>query len=42
MSVVNARKIGVAAFFGMATNFGEACLAQLYKTKDEKIGRAHV
>ena len=25
----------VAAFFGMATNFGEACLAQLYKDKDE-------
>ena len=25
----------VAAFFGMATNFGEACLAQLYKTEDE-------
>lgn len=25
----------VAAFFGMATNFAEACLAQLYKTKDE-------
>lgn len=25
----------VAAFFGMATNFGEACLAQLYKEEDE-------
>ena len=25
----------VAAFFGMATNFAEACLAQLYKEKDE-------
>lgn len=25
----------VAAFFGMATNFGEACLAQLYKEKDD-------
>lgn len=24
----------VAAFFGMATNFSEACLAQVYKTKD--------
>lgn len=26
----------VAAFFGMATIFAEACLAQLYKTTDEK------
>ena len=25
----------IAAFFGMATNFAEACLAQLYKDKDE-------
>ena len=25
----------VAAFFGMATNFAEACLAQLYKERDE-------
>lgn len=25
----------VAAFFGMATNFAEACLAQLYKDRDE-------
>ncbi|MBQ7577601.1 MAG: sodium:alanine symporter family protein [Synergistaceae bacterium] len=25
----------VAAFFGMATNFAEACLAQVYKEKDE-------
>ncbi|NLL37157.1 MAG: sodium:alanine symporter family protein [Fretibacterium sp.] len=25
----------MAAFFGMATNFGEACLAQLYKDEDE-------
>ena len=25
----------LAAFAGMATNFAEACLAQIYKTKDE-------
>ena len=25
----------ITAFFGMATNFGEACLAQLYKEEDE-------
>ncbi|MGG7074126.1 sodium:alanine symporter family protein [Campylobacter sp. 9BO] len=25
----------IAAFFGMATNFAEICLAQIYKTKDD-------